>query len=1009
MFGIFSTPANDNNNMSQESIEVGPDSVLPLHAQDALRLYGSSHSSDNNNNNGDQNGAYPLVGMHRSSSSTSVNHAADRHSFGHHSSSGEFGPMQEQEEDHIVIRQDIIEHDNNIHDTSQGPDDMMIINNSNSDNNNESHHSLQHPEEAAADMQAISKAAAAAAYPSVSSSKEEDVFEAEGVVDKHLSMMEPPPRRFNRKRSIIACLCLVLVVVAVVVGVTVGTSNRNGGDIESNKVVIDPDNPNARPPTPAPTDGDDDFPYFPNDDAIVLSDPLDMTNYCPQSMAHNGEIIADFNETKILYGTIRNTTAIGMSNNPNATSSMGEGLTSVHDLPSCQDNTVFGRGIWYTLRGPGAVVTAKTCENLGLMWDDAENPYLGGFPLDTQLTVFTSQTSTCSDGLICVTANDDSVCGKQSAVSWYAEEGRLYYMYVSAKPSSIMEEQDNNMPFTMPPTEEMEPFPTGVFPLTLSLAPVGTCMAGIDYEKEASAFSTFLIDPSRQMQVPHTSSVVNGVLMRGRDVMDPCEKGTGFGLIRGGEVWYRFAGAETTGTWMMASTCQGSQSSNEFPARLAVYEGNCDQLQCAAPKASEVAPSVDRDCGFGYNLNWWAEPGVDYYLMVYKTDFLPGDKFALTVEALDPPTNDNCTGSILLTPDGDVTYGSTLRATYTTEELGPTCFSGVNSATNVTHSHPGVWYEVLGTGTRLTASLCNEFTKFDTKISVYEGGCGSLQCVSGNNQWCGYQSSVNWESQLGATYYILVHGSTGGTSPSLGDFGLAVFEFQPSVNDFCTDAILVEPGSEVSGSTSTASADSEFPSCDHTNVGSTNIAPGVWYKVVGTNSGMRASTCGPEATFNTRISIFKGESCEELKCIIADDNGCGFQSAGYWYANQNETYYILVTGNLFSNFGGFVLSIEEYSANTINDFCVNAIAASTTTVNLGSTKSATFDGVATCVVPNTAPGIWYKVVGTGMFCSQSASSLLYLSGHVFVPYYIHFCMLNTYRYCHDRIYLSRFY
>ena len=300
---------------------------------------------------------------------------------------------------------------------------------------------------------------------------------------------------------------------------------------------------------------------------------------------------------------------------------------------------------------------------------------------------------------------------------------------MSAKPTSLIEEElasnADNSPFfggLQPVPGEMEPFPTGAFPLTLSLAPLGTCMAAIDYQKEASEFSTFLIDPARQMQVPHVSSVVNGALMRGRDVMDPCEKAVdGFGLIRGGEVWYRFTGTGTTGAWMLASTCQGSQSSNEFPARLAVYVGNCDTLECAAPLASEVAPSVDRDCGFGYTLNWWAEPGVDYYLMIYKTNFLPGVNFALTVEELNPPSNDNCTGSILLTPNGAVTYGSTLRATYTTEELAPTCSSGVDAANNVTHSHPGVWYQVLGTGTRLTASLCNDFTNYDTKVSVYQG------------------------------------------------------------------------------------------------------------------------------------------------------------------------------------------------------------------------------------------------------------------------------------------------
>jgi hypothetical protein len=71
-----------------------------------------------------------------------------------------------------------------------------------------------------------------------------------------------------------------------------------------------------------------------------------------------------------------------------------------------------------------------------------------------------------------------------------------------------------------------------------------------------------------------------------------------------------------------------------------------------------------------------------------------------------------------------------------------------------------------------------------------------------------------------------------------------------------------------------------------------------------------------------------------------------------------ETYYILVHGNLFSSFGDFTLTIESYSPNTINDFCANALPALTTTMNLGSTKNATFDGVETCVVPNTAPGIW---------------------------------------------------
>lgn len=137
---------------------------------------------------------------------------------------------------------------------------------------------------------------------------------------------------------------------------------------------------------------------------------------------------------------------------------------------------------------------------------------------------------------------------------------------------------------------------------------------------------------------------------------------------------------------------------------------------------------------------------------------------------------------------------------------------------------------------------------------------------------------------------------------------------------------------------------------------------------------MRASTCGKETNFDTRISIYRGEDCQQLECVISDLNGCGFQSSAYWFSEEGETYHILVTGNLFSSFGDFVLRIEDYRPNTINDFCSNAITASTSTVNLGSTKNATFDGVETCVVSNTAPGEW-RVECSGFPLCTSTSGL----------------------------------
>lgn len=136
---------------------------------------------------------------------------------------------------------------------------------------------------------------------------------------------------------------------------------------------------------------------------------------------------------------------------------------------------------------------------------------------------------------------------------------------------------------------------------------------------------------------------------------------------------------------MMASTCQSGRPYNEFPPRLALYKGPCNDLQCGLVLASDAAPSIDRDCGFGHSLNWWSEAEQLYYILVYKTNYLPGIDFGLSVDHFTPPLNDNCTDAILVPADGSVTYGSTSRATYTKDMVAPTCM--------VPHSHPGVWFQ----------------------------------------------------------------------------------------------------------------------------------------------------------------------------------------------------------------------------------------------------------------------------------------------------------------------------
>lgn len=108
--------------------------------------------------------------------------------------------------------------------------------------------------------------------------------------------------------------------------------------------------------------------------------------------------------------------------------------------------------------------------------------------------------------------------------------------------------------------------------------------------------------------------------------------------------------------------------------------------------------------------------------------------------------NDECSGAVSVEVNGDTTLGSTLNSNVDTipnQECG-----GEVSA-------PGVWYSVKGNGGTLTASLC-ENTDYDTRISVFEGTCDSLQCVGGNDDFCLLQSAYEWSSVQEKTYYILV-------------------------------------------------------------------------------------------------------------------------------------------------------------------------------------------------------------------------------------------------------------
>jgi hypothetical protein len=120
--------------------------------------------------------------------------------------------------------------------------------------------------------------------------------------------------------------------------------------------------------------------------------------------------------------------------------------------------------------------------------------------------------------------------------------------------------------------------------------------------------------------------------------------------------------------------------------------------------------------------------------------------------------NDLCVDAIDLFCD-DIVNGSTAGSTF--DNVGDCGTSNTSG---------GVWYKFAGIGETVIASL--DGSAYDTKLSIFEGDCNNLVCVWGNDDFpgIGTRSRVDWYSQSGVDYYILVHGF----SSSTGSFTLTL-------------------------------------------------------------------------------------------------------------------------------------------------------------------------------------------------------------------------------------------
>ncbi len=435
------------------------------------------------------------------------------------------------------------------------------------------------------------------------------------------------------------------------------------------------------------------------------------------------------------------------------------------------------------------------------------------------------------------------------------------------------------------------------------------------------------------------------------------------GLYEYTGVWYRFEGI---GDMVTFSTCSAS---TDFDAKLFIMQGSCNDLQCV-----ETNPQA---CVTGTEVTTFTAVGLTYYIYVYGFNFFinstgtqqPTDNFELSVSC----------GNSLCELATSISCGQTLLGT--TDGLPPLASS---SYCGTAITEPGGWYSFEGIGEETTFSTCDSGTELDTKISIYDGSCSDLNCITGNDQnpdcFDGNTSEISLFTEVGTTYYILVHGYF-----ATGDFALSVSastcEAVP-LNSSCIYALPISCGETLTGTTVGASV-SSLSDC-----GTSFTAPVVWYTFEGTGEAVTFSTCGSNTDFDTKLSVFTGfcsafpPFISGLSCIAGNDDMENCSSNTYASEVTIETtlgslYHIAVHG-WSSQTGVFDLSAFAASCDEppLDYFCYTAIPVScgdnVSGTTIGANTLTDFCGGTSGFI--NSPAVVYSFEGIGVEVTFSTCS-----------------------------------
>ena len=429
----------------------------------------------------------------------------------------------------------------------------------------------------------------------------------------------------------------------------------------------------------------------------------------------------------------------------------------------------------------------------------------------------------------------------------------------------------------------------------------------------------------------------------------PCVVGTHY------DVWFSFTAQGIDQTATISNL--GSSVTNP---EVAIFSGTCagtlTQLACGTTSATASGLTI----------------GVVYFVRVSNVGAAitnNNDRFDLCIIHYNPPANNECSASALLTS------GSSCNNTESSIQNATASSFTISGTPCVVGTHYDVWYRFVAVGVTQTATISSLESGFtNPEVAIFSGSCAGTLTQLG----CGSTTTTVTGLTIGTTYYVRVSNVGSLVTSSNSDFDICIFH-QPAgpTNDFCTTATTLTPASACN----TVTGNLRYS----TSVGP--VSPGgscpisgtptydVWYTFVATSTTHAAtvSNLGSNLTAaNTYIQLFSG-ACGSLVSLgcqpVSTTNGRITNTA----LTIGATYYIRIyvtTNPIASPANGwdFRICLQQPPPN---DLCAGAVSLTpgASCSNIGGTLDLTLASVLPgngCVAAGTYYDVWYRFTATSI-------------------------------------------